>query len=193
MKTLRAFSLVVAGAVLGCMAAGPPLTADGPEPEGPLGSPFADVGGGGALGAPLILDRSDMGFGTTVHFDRMPTAAELHDLHLVEYLQHVVVALPAWPAEYAKVEVLNGAPSDVDILVVMPGYPESRAAADAWNYLQARVRVVLLVPGPPERPGVLSDLNAMRQLERVIVQTEAPSRAGFERLQRPLSFRMTMR
>jgi hypothetical protein len=191
MNPLRAFALIIAGAVLGCMAAGPPLTADGPEPEGPLGSPFSDAPGG-AIGTPLILDRTDMGFGTTVHFDRMPTAAELHDLHLVEYLQHVVVALPAWPAEYAKVEVLNGAPSDVDIVVVMRGYPESRAAAEAWNYLQARVRVVLLVQGPPERVGVLSDLNAMRQLERVIVQTEAPSRAGFERLQRPLSFRVTM-
>ena len=36
--------------------------------------------------------------------------------------------------------------------------------------------------------GVVQDLNAMRSLERVIAEMELPSRSGFERLQRPLSF-----
>jgi hypothetical protein len=36
---------------------------------------------------------------------------------------------------------------------------------------------------------VVSDLNSMRGLERVVAQMDDPSRTGFERLQRPLSFR----
>jgi hypothetical protein len=36
---------------------------------------------------------------------------------------------------------------------------------------------------------VVQDLNAMRGLERVVADVDPPSRAGFERLQRPLSFR----
>jgi hypothetical protein len=33
----------------------------------------------------------------------------------------------------------------------------------------------------------------MRNLERVIAEMDQPSRAGFERLQRPLSFRKVVR
>jgi hypothetical protein len=33
----------------------------------------------------------------------------------------------------------------------------------------------------------------MRNLERVIAEMDEPSRAGFERLQRPLSFRKVVR
>ena len=43
--------------------------------------------------------------------------------------------------------------------------------------------------GPPPDVGLVQDLNAMRGLERVIVDLDVPSRSGFERLQRPLSFR----
>jgi len=35
----------------------------------------------------------------------------------------------------------------------------------------------------------IANLNEMRSLERVIAQMDTPSRQGFERLQRPLSFR----
>jgi hypothetical protein len=35
----------------------------------------------------------------------------------------------------------------------------------------------------------VQDLNGMRVLERVVADVDPPSRAGFERLQRPLSFR----
>jgi hypothetical protein len=36
---------------------------------------------------------------------------------------------------------------------------------------------------------VIDDLNLMRGLERVIAEMDDPQRGGFERLQRPLSFR----
>jgi len=38
----------------------------------------------------------------------------------------------------------------------------------------------------------VADLNGMRGLERVIAEIDDPSRAGFERLQRPLGFRRVM-
>ena len=55
--------------------------------------------------------------------------------------------------------------------------------------MNAALRIVIVVQGPPSSSGVISDLNAMRHLERVIAQMDEPSRSGFERLQRPLSFR----
>jgi len=75
---------------------------------------------------------------------------------------------------------------------VLPGYPPSREAAEAWNYVNARLRLVVVVPGPPPNSTVANDLNAMRYLERVVAQMDEPSRSGFERLQRPLSFRRIM-
>ena len=51
---------------------------------------------------------------------------------------------------------------------------------------------MVVVPGPPPNSTVANDLNAMRYLERVVAQMDEPSRSGFERLQRPLSFRRIM-
>lgn len=192
MRILHTTMLLVVGAVLGCMASGVPITAqDAEEPQSPLGSPFADqtTGGAGWIGTPLIIDRMDLSIGTTVHFDRMPTEGELYDLRLVTALKHVVITLPAWPADYARLDALRSVPREADVMVILPGYPESRAAADIWNAIDARLRIILIVNEPPWRSGMVSDLNAMRSLDRVIAQLDEPSRRGFERLQRPLSFR----
>jgi len=72
---------------------------------------------------------------------------------------------------------------------VLPGYPPSREAAEAWNLVNARLRMIVVVTTPPPSIGVVGDLNTMRGLERVIAELDQPSRSGFERLQRPLSFR----
>ncbi len=179
----------VAGALLGCAAASPPLTAE-PPPVSPLGSPFADRRGGFAtIAYPLLLDRTDFRLGTTVQFTRVPTLAELHDLSSVAALQHVLITLPKWPPAYAALEVLNQLPDETDVIVVLPGFPPSREAAEAWNLVQARLRLVVVVTEAPPSAGVVSDLNEMRGLERVIAQMDDPRRTGFERLQRPLSFR----
>ena len=74
--------------------------------------------------------------------------------------------------------------------MVLSGYPPTREAADAWNLLNVRTRLILVVDGPPTSSNAISDLNAMRALERVIVDTDEPTRSGFERIQRPISFRV---
>ena len=182
--------MFAAGALLGCAAGSPPLTAQPPEPSSPLGSPFADRRGGfGSIAYPLLLDRTDFRLGTTVQFTRVPTLTELHDLQSVPALQHVVLTLPHWPAEYAALDVLNQLPQETDMIVVLPGYPPTREAANAWNLVQARLRLVIVVTEPPPSVNVIADLNSMRSLERVIAQMDDPRRTGFERLQRPLSFR----
>jgi hypothetical protein len=117
----------------------------------------------------------------------------MQDLVFVSGVARAVVVLPAWPAEYAALEGLRLAPEGVEVFVVLPGYPPSRGAADLWNLLGAPVRIVLLVRGAPPDPGMILDLNRMRNLDRVIAEMDEPSRAGFERLQRPLSFRKVMR
>jgi len=179
-----------AGALLGCAAGSPPLTAEPPPPSSPLGSPFADRRGGFAsIAYPLLLDRTDFRLGTTVQFTRIPSLTELHDLTSVLALQHVLITLPKWPPAYAALEVLNQLPDETDVIVVLPGYPPSREAAEAWNLVQARLRLVVVVIEAPPSAGVVSDLNQMRGLERVIAQMDDPRRTGFERLQRPLSFR----
>ena len=99
----------------------------------------------------------------------------------------VYLAVPT--ALMGVARALNQAPEGVDVIVVLPGYPPSRAATDAWSYVQAQLRVVLVVPGPPPSVHTIEDLNAMPGLERVIAQMAEPSRSGFQRLQRPLSFR----
>ena len=188
---MRAWVLGVtfaAGALLGCASGSLPPAAE--APPSPLGSPFGDRRlGFGSIAYPLLLDRTDLRLGTTVQFTRIPTLTELHDLTSVLALQHVVIALPKWPAEYAPLDVLNQLPSESDVIVVLPGYPPSREAAEAWNLIQARLRLVVVVAEPPPTAGVIADLNAMRGLERVVAQMDDPRRSGFERLQRPLSFR----
>jgi hypothetical protein len=168
------------GLVVGCMTAGPPAPAQAPAPAG-------DRLRAGAL---LVLDRADFRLGATVQFPRIPTGNELYELHNLTGLAHVLLALSSWPESYAQLEALQQMPPTADLIVVLSGYPPSREAADAWNLVQVPTRIVLVVQGPPASSGAIGDLNAMRGLERVIVDTDAPSRSGFERLQRPMSFRV---
>lgn len=187
MKIARTAVLLMLGALAGCMANGPATTAQMPsEPRSPLGSPFARRQG--PLGTPLILDRTDLRIGTTAQFDRIPTAQELNDLNQLPSLAHVVISLPEWPEDLASLSALGLLPEECDVIVVMPGYPPNRAAAEAWNYVTGRLRIVLVVNGTPTTASVVGDLNMMRHLERVIAEMDVPSRFGFERLQRPVSF-----
>ena len=190
---LRSILLVLAaGGLAGCMAAAPPIGTQSAASEGPTpaGSPFSDrrmdVYG---IGTPLILDRTDLRIGTTVHFSRIPTASEVHDVGQLPGLAHIVLSLPYWPVELERLQALDQVPPETQVVVILPGYPPNRAAAQAWNYVNASLRIVAVVPGAPPSLAVIGDLNAMRGLERVIAQMEEPSRSGFERLQRPLSFR----
>ena len=204
----RLLVLVVLAASSGCAhvpdgpsaasAGGTPQSAAGgaaARPEGapvasPLGSPFAsDRARQNTLDTPLMIDKTDMRIGTTVQFRHIPDASELHDLSQLPGLARVVLSFESWPAEYAPLQVLNQAPEGVEVVAILPGWPPNRAAVDAWNYLQVRLRVIVIVPGPPASIDGVTNLNEMRGLERVIAQMDAPSRQGFERLQRPLSFR----
>lgn len=192
MKPWTFATVFVAGALAGCMAAGPPIGAQSPpgEPRSPLGSPFSDRRMGvNDLGTPLLIDRTDLSIGTTVQFNRLPTASELHDAAQTPGLAHIVLSLSYWPADLEALQALNLTPQEADVIVVLPGYPPNRAAAQVWNYVSARLRIVAVVPGAPPSSAIIGDLNTMRGLERVIAQMDEPSRSGFERLQRPLSFR----
>jgi len=194
MRPWKLVSIFAMGVLAGCMAAGPPMHA-GPsgataEPQSPLGSPFADSKVGGVSRSwPLILDRADVTLGTSVYFNRLPTAAELHDLDTVMGVQNVVISLSAWPTEPGPLEALAQLNPEATGIVILPGYPPSRQAADVWNIIPVRMRIVVVVDGPPVSSVIFGDLNAMRGLERVIAEMDRPSRSGFERLQRPLSFR----
>jgi hypothetical protein len=200
MKTWMLATTFMAGLIAGCMAGGPattarPLPTPGSAPGsaaggGPLGSPFSERHDFAAtLATPLIIDRTDVRLGTTVQFDRIPTAADLNNLLNLPGLAHVVVSLADWPADFEPLQALGTLPEECDLIAVLPGYPPSRAAAEAWNYLGSRLRLVVVVTGPPPTTSVINDLNAMRYLERVIAQMDEPTRTGFDRLQRPLSFR----
>jgi hypothetical protein len=180
-KTLTLASAFALGLLVGCMTAGPPAPAQGPAPT---------AGSRERAGIPLVLDRADFRLGATVQFARIPAATELYEQHNITGLAHVLLALPSWPSSYAEIEPLQQTPPEADLIVLVRGYPPSREAADAWNLLQVRARLVMVVDGPPASSAVISDLNAMRGLERVIVDTDNPSRSGFERLQRPISFRV---
>ena len=145
--------------------------------------------------APLLLDPLDLGFGTSVVFPRIPTARDLADLAYYPAVQHVVLQLDAWPESWEQIRPIQDypLPEGADLIVIVPGYPESRQAAETWNYLRRPLRLVLVVDGPPADRGTILDLNAIRGLERVIADMAMPSRSGFERLQRPLSFRVRRR
>jgi len=185
MRIRTATALLASGMLIGCAAGGPATTAQPPQPP-PAPGPAPRAA---APALPLLLDRTDLRIGMTVEFPRIPTASEIADLARMPALAHVVLALPEWPADYEPLMVLGQLPLEADVIVVLPGWPQSRAAADAWNLLQRPVRIVVLAAGPPPSLGVVADLNAMRGLERVVVDADFPERAGFERLQRPLSFR----
>ena len=181
------------GVVCGCMTAGPPAPASTDSP--PPASDARDSGpGGGAdlVGVPLLVDRTDLRLGTTIQFRRLPTASELHDATQLPILSRVVVSLPSWPAGDAPIQDLSQIPEGAELVVVITGYPPTRAATEMWRYVQVPMRMIVVVPGPPPGRDMIDDLNAMPQLERVIAQMDQPSRTGFERLQRPLSFRVVV-
>jgi hypothetical protein len=178
----------LAMAVLACAPAAPPVAAEVP----PSGStPAAASGSSDPLCAPLLLE-ADPGFGTHVVFRRLPNAADLEDLRFLNGLRQIIVALPEWPASYAAIQPLQQAilPTGSELVVLLPGWPPTREALGAWNMVGGALRVIVVVDGPPADRALITELNRVRPLERVIAQMEHPSRSGFERLQRPLSFRV---
>ena len=174
----------------GPTAAGTPASGSGPPPAAPAAS-TAQGSLDEALCAPLLIEQ-DLGFGTHVVMRRLPNAADISDLGAVNGLRQIVVALPEWPADFAALAPLQQVafPTDVELVVLLPGWPPSRAALDAWNLLGGNVRLIMVVGGPPADRALILELNRVRNLERVIAQMEHPDRSGFERLQRPLSFRV---
>ena len=188
MKTTSIAMVFGAGVLAGCMAGSVPAPA-GPEGDA---APRAGAPASASVGMPLLIDRMDLRIGTTVQFDRLPTVGELNDLQQLPGLAHVVVSLPEWPRDYEPLQPLDQIPYGSDLVVILPGFPPTHGAAEIWGYVHASLRVVVVVNGPPAGREVLNDLNSMRSLERVIAQMDQPSRAGFEPLQRPLSFRKIM-
>ncbi|MBI1799226.1 MAG: hypothetical protein HYR73_06025 [Candidatus Eisenbacteria bacterium] len=195
MKRFEIAALLVTGVVVGCMAGAPRPNAGGHETSPRAARSAGDESGAGSFGgaaalpaAPLILDRADLAIGTTVEFHRLPRPTEVQDANEQFLLRHVVVALAAWPRSDEDLSVFAALPPEADAIVIVPGYPPDRASLDAWEYSRGRIRMVLVVDGPPLSAGVFDDLNRMRHLERVVARMDHPSRAGFERLQRPLSF-----
>lgn len=157
----------------------------------PASTPAPDASPSPLAGAVLLIERGDLRLGTTVQFSRIPTGTELYDLVFEPGLARVLIALDHWPA-YEDMQSLDRAPEGVEIVAVLPGFPPTRAAADAWDYVQTRVRIIVVVDGPPDFPSQIENLNSMRGLERVIARMAEPSRDGFLRLQRPLSFLKVM-
>ena len=195
MRLFTLLSLLICTLLAGCATSPPPVPRQAlpDEANSPLGNPFGTPPRDPLfLGAPLILDRTDLRFGTTVHLSRIPSRQELYDLHIHSGLAHVVITLSQWPTAYANLQELDQAPEESDLIVILPGYPPSQQAAEAWNLLSSRVRIVVVVNDLPPSNAVVDDLNKMRGLERVIAQIPDPRRTGFERLQRPLSFRMVL-
>ena len=143
------------------------------------------------LCAPLILD-ADPGFGTHVVMRRLPTQGDLEELSFISGIRQVLVALPEWPATYAALRPIQQVilPQGTELVVLVPGWPPTREALGAWDLLDANVRLIVVVSGPPADRALITELNRIRTLDRVIAQMEHPSRSGFERLQRPLSFRV---
>ena len=195
MRLYALLPLLICTLLAGCSTSPPPVPrqASPDEADSPLGTPLSSQPRDPLFqGAPLILDRTDLRFGTTVHMSRIPSRQELYDLHVHAGLAHVVITLAQWPTAYANLQELDQVPEESDLIVILPGYPPSQQAADAWNLLSSRVRIVVVVNELPPSNAVIDDLNKMRGLERVIAQIDDPRRTGFERLQRPLSFRMVV-
>ncbi len=163
-----------------------PVAANEAEPSRPAPSRAEE-----ALCAPLILDQ-DPGFGTHVVLRHLPNQKDLEELSFISGLRQVVVALPEWPASYDALRPLQQAilPMDTHLLVLLPGWPPSREALGAWDLLDVNLSVIVVVDGPPADRALITEMNRMRALERIIAQMEHPARSGFERLQRPLSFRV---
>ena len=194
MKTFSRTWALATVLLAGCMAGGQPVPPQPPpaHERAPYDSAARPPDQDRRPEAPLLIDRTDLCLGTTVQFGRVPSVSELYDLSQLLGIAHIVLSLPAWPAEYAPLLALNSTPPGADVIVVLRGYPPNQTAAQVWGYVDAPLRIVVVVPGPPPTAEVVQDLNSMRSLERVIVEMERPSRSGFERLQRPLSFRKVM-
>jgi hypothetical protein len=195
MKRVEIAALLTIGALAGCMAGAPRPEAGsgGPAPSSAPGthaSWSADAGGtgGASFAPPLILDPADQMLGTTVEFGRLPHLDEVQDAAEQFALRHLVVMLPAWPRSSEDLSVFGALPPQADVIVILPGYPPDHATIDAWEYARGRIRMMLVVDGPPATSMALDDLNRMHHLERVIARMSHPSRQGFDRLQRPLSF-----
>jgi hypothetical protein len=173
------------------LACAPSVPAGGPPPAPPSSAPIGRFDSDDPMCAPLLLDN-DLGFGTHVVMRRLPTAVDMDELSFITGLRQVVVALPAWPESYDELRPIQQAilPGGAQLVVLLPGWPPTREALGAWNLLTGAPRVILLVDGPPADRALITEINRMRALERVIAQMEHPSRSGFERLQRPLSFRV---
>jgi len=181
---MRIANLLLPLALAGCVAATPAAPpAAAPTPPAPTHTP------------PLVLTDDDLGFGTTVVLQRLPDARDLDAFQHITSLTRVVLDLPAWPAGWDRLQAMAQVPlpEGAHYLVMLPGYPPTRAAADAWNQVRLAVRLVVVVPGPPADRGAIAELNAIRALDRVVADMQEPTRAGFERLQRPLSFRVVRR
>ena len=194
---LAALSLLALAALSGCTAstasqstsvgaaAGTPSSSAGaPAPPAPAGR---DLTPSVLAGAVLLVDRGDLRLGTTVQFSRVPSSSELHDAAYQLGLARILIVLDTWP-DYGTLQPLDQSPEGIEVVAVLPGYPPSRGAAEAWGLVNRAVRVIVVVSGPPPSRGEIDDLNQMRGLDRVIARMSEPSRAGFERLQRPLSF-----
>jgi hypothetical protein len=166
-------------------AAPPPSPAQAPPPR--------EADPDDALCAPLLIEQ-DYGFGTHVVMRRLPTAADLEDLRFLSGLRQVVLALPEWPRTFEDLQPLQQVilPEGSEIVVLLPGWPPSREALGAWNLVSGNLRLIMIVNGPPADRALIAELNHLRPLERVIAQMPQPSRSGFERLQRPLSFRVLL-
>ena len=194
MRRFEIAGLLVIGALAGCMAGAPRPGAESRTPGASASS--AANGDAGAISAvtaaPLILDRTDLAIGTTVEFHHLPNPVEMQDASEQFLLRHVVVSLPAWPQGNADLSRFATLPPEADAIVILPGYPPDRTALDAWNSVRGNIRLVLVVDGPPESGYIFDEINRQRHLERVVARMERPSRAGFERLQRPLSFVVVM-
>ena len=191
MRRLEIVALLIVGTAGGCMAGAPGPRAATHVTRGPASADQASAGGSSGAGvaaAPMILDRTDVALGTTVEFRHLPNGGEIQDAIELFALRHVVVNLSAWPQGNADLSRFGALPPEADAIVILPGYPPDRSALDGWNLVRGNIRMVLVVDGPPDSPYVLDDLNRQRHLERVVVRMAHPSRAGFERLQRPLSF-----
>jgi hypothetical protein len=185
------------------LACAPRATGAGPQGAAPSAPPAAPAANAtpvappreadpdDALCAPLLIEQ-DFGFGTHVVIRRLPTAADLVNMTYITGLRQVLLALPAWPQTYAELKPLQDVilPEGAEIVVLLPGWPPNHEAIGAWNLVSANLRLIMVVDGPPADRAMIDELNHTRALERVIAQMREPSRSGFERLQRPLSYRM---
>lgn len=197
--TIRPVTLTLLAPLLllmACAPGAPPHSAEAPPaaPASAAAEPAPlprEANPDDPLCAPLLIDQ-DFGFGTHVVMRRLPSAADLEDLRFITGLRQLLLALPQWPDNYAELKPLQQVimPEGAEIVVLLPGWPPTREALGAWNLVGGNLRLIMVVNGPPADRALIAELNHVRPLERVIAQMEHPSRSGFERLQRPLSFRV---